>query len=353
MSLESMIYSDHKNVSAWLVDRNKVDSSLSSPSSSSSASSSSSVLLVNSDNSIDLSNIQKKKLKKAFYQDTKNISSSTSLLCKLNQNHQVINNDNFNLSNLVQTPSHTCKDCLRSFKDINNYKEHRFQEHKVTEFPNVRQCKMCSYATLLKSKFDCHMRCHLNNKVIKCQRCDYSTINIRHMSKHERLHMLNIKNKNEQQHYIQKQNRHKTSKDEVESFHFFNKERKQSLTSNDGSLSCVSSNSSPNTPPWTSCSISTSSQSPSPEQQATSSLIKPSPTSTTTSKTFHNILNLISNNNSKRDSCEIKDGLMVNGSTETSKMPAGEHNHENQTNMDVLQMHQFNSSNFEDCFRLF
>lgn len=60
---------------------------------------------------------------------------------------------------------------------------------------------MCSYATLLKSKYDCHMRCHLNNKVIKCQRCNYSTINIRHMSKHERLHMINIKKQNSSKHF--------------------------------------------------------------------------------------------------------------------------------------------------------
>lgn len=89
-----------------------------------------------------------------------------------------INNNNNN--NLIRT-SHLCKDCFRTFKDINNYKEHRFQEHQE-KYPNVRQCNMCSYATLLKSKYDCHMRCHLNNKVIKCQRCSYSTINIRHMS---------------------------------------------------------------------------------------------------------------------------------------------------------------------------
>ena len=85
---------------------------------------------------------------------------------------------------------HECKDCSRTFKDVNNYKEHRFQEHQVTEYQNVRKCSLCSYATLLKSKYDCHMRCHLNNKVIKCQRCEYSTINIRHMSRHERMHML-------------------------------------------------------------------------------------------------------------------------------------------------------------------
>lgn len=88
------------------------------------------------------------------------------------------------------TTTHLCKDCFRTFKDINNYKEHRFQEHNITEYPNIRKCTMCSYATLLKSKFDCHMRCHLNNKVIKCNRCDYSTINIRHMSRHERMHMM-------------------------------------------------------------------------------------------------------------------------------------------------------------------
>ncbi|CAF0708236.1 unnamed protein product [Brachionus calyciflorus] len=91
--------------------------------------------------------------------------------------------------------SHLCKDCFRTFKDINNYKEHRFQEHHITEYPNIRKCSMCSYATLLKSKYDCHMRCHLNNKVIKCNRCDYSTINIRHMSRHERMHMVTSSDK--------------------------------------------------------------------------------------------------------------------------------------------------------------
>jgi len=84
---------------------------------------------------------------------------------------------------------HKCQDCSRSFKDVNNYKEHRFQEHRITGYANVRKCSLCSYATLLKSKYDCHMRCHLNNKVIKCNKCDYSTINIRHMSRHERMHM--------------------------------------------------------------------------------------------------------------------------------------------------------------------
>lgn len=89
---------------------------------------------------------------------------------------------NASSNSLMMRVSHLCKDCYRTFKDINNYKEHRFQEHQE-KYTNVRQCSMCSYATLLKSKYDCHMRCHLNNKVIKCQRCNYSTINIRHMSK--------------------------------------------------------------------------------------------------------------------------------------------------------------------------
>lgn len=97
---------------------------------------------------------------------------------------------NGNTTSSSNNTFHMCKDCFRTFKDVNNYKEHRFQEHHITEFPNIRQCKMCSYATLLKSKFDCHMRCHLNNKVIRCQRCNYSTINIRHMSRHERMHMI-------------------------------------------------------------------------------------------------------------------------------------------------------------------
>lgn len=97
---------------------------------------------------------------------------------------------NANKVSSLLAPTHKCKECFRTFKDINNYKEHRFQEHQSTEFPNVRKCSMCSYATLLKSKYDCHMRCHLNNKVIKCHRCPYSTINIRHMSRHERMHMV-------------------------------------------------------------------------------------------------------------------------------------------------------------------
>lgn len=88
--------------------------------------------------------------------------------------------------------SYLCKDCFRTFKDVNNFKEHRFQEHHIREYPNVKKCKLCSYATLLKSKYDCHMRCHLNNKIIRCQKCDYSTINIRHMSRHERMHMISM-----------------------------------------------------------------------------------------------------------------------------------------------------------------
>lgn len=85
---------------------------------------------------------------------------------------------------------HICSQCTRTFKDINNFREHLFQEHGELGV-NVRQCHLCSYATLLKSKYDCHIRCHLNNRVIRCQKCNYSTINIRHMSKHERLHSLN------------------------------------------------------------------------------------------------------------------------------------------------------------------
>ena len=128
----------------------------------------------------DLTHNERKKLKKNIY--------STSYVFSSSKPDENLSND---LS--PASPSHMCKDCLRTFKDINNYKEHRFQEHQITEFPNIRQCKMCSYATLLKSKYDCHMRCHLNNKVIKCQRCSYSTINIRHMSKHERSHMMSLK----------------------------------------------------------------------------------------------------------------------------------------------------------------
>ena len=51
---------------------------------------------------------------------------------------------------------HICSQCTRTFKDINNFREHLFQEHG--EFGvNVRQCHLCSYATLLKSKYDCHI----------------------------------------------------------------------------------------------------------------------------------------------------------------------------------------------------
>ncbi|CAF1408155.1 unnamed protein product [Adineta ricciae] len=84
---------------------------------------------------------------------------------------------------------HICSQCTRTFKDINNFREHLFQEHGELGV-NVRQCHLCSYATLLKSKYDCHIRCHLNNRVIRCQKCNYSTINIRHMSKHERQHSI-------------------------------------------------------------------------------------------------------------------------------------------------------------------
>ncbi|CAF5199769.1 unnamed protein product, partial [Rotaria magnacalcarata] len=73
---------------------------------------------------------------------------------------------------------HICSQCTRTFKDINNFREHLFQEHGELGV-NVRQCHLCSYATLLKSKYDCHIRCHLNNRVIRCQKCNYSTINIR------------------------------------------------------------------------------------------------------------------------------------------------------------------------------
>jgi hypothetical protein len=133
------------------------------------------------------------------YEDVSDVESNSSN-CSLNINEDKCSNRSRSTSensykivdstknissishNNVIRASHLCKDCYRTFKDINNYKEHRFQEHQE-KYPNVRQCNMCSYATLLKSKYDCHMRCHLNNKVIKCQRCSYSTINIRHMSK--------------------------------------------------------------------------------------------------------------------------------------------------------------------------
>ncbi|CAF2402367.1 unnamed protein product [Rotaria sp. Silwood2] len=84
---------------------------------------------------------------------------------------------------------HICSQCTRTFKDINNFREHLFQEHGELGV-NVRQCHLCSYATLLKSKYDCHIRCHMNNRVLRCQKCNYSTINIRHMSKHERQHSI-------------------------------------------------------------------------------------------------------------------------------------------------------------------
>ena len=116
--------------------------------------------------------------------------SQSTLISNKQQQQQQLNS--IQSSSSSNGPSHMCKDCFRTFKDINNYKEHRFQEHQITDYPNIRKCSMCSYATLLKSKYDCHMRCHLNNKVIKCHRCDYSTINIRHMSRHERMHMISM-----------------------------------------------------------------------------------------------------------------------------------------------------------------
>jgi hypothetical protein len=51
---------------------------------------------------------------------------------------------------------HICSQCPRTFKDINNFREHLFQEHGEIGV-NVRQCHLCSYATLLKSKYDCHI----------------------------------------------------------------------------------------------------------------------------------------------------------------------------------------------------
>lgn len=51
---------------------------------------------------------------------------------------------------------HICSQCTRTFKDINNFREHLFQEHGEIGV-NVRQCYLCSYATLLKSKYDCHL----------------------------------------------------------------------------------------------------------------------------------------------------------------------------------------------------
>lgn len=51
---------------------------------------------------------------------------------------------------------HICSQCTRTFKDINNFREHLFQEHGELGV-NVRQCHLCSYATLLKSKYDCHI----------------------------------------------------------------------------------------------------------------------------------------------------------------------------------------------------
>ena len=51
---------------------------------------------------------------------------------------------------------HICSQCNRTFKDINNFREHLFQEHGELGV-NVRQCHLCSYATLLKSKYDCHI----------------------------------------------------------------------------------------------------------------------------------------------------------------------------------------------------
>jgi len=190
------------------------------------------------------------------------------------------------------------------------------------------------------------------------------------MSKHERLHMINIKNKNEhqqQQQFLLKQPRQKAAKDVSDArdtdttshgFMFYSKERKQSLTSNDSSYSCASSHSSPNTPPWTSSSVSNSSQSPPPAEQASSSIVKPAylatsnlntstPTTTNTTKTFHNILNLINCNSASNDSG--KDREELHDSAESNIKLACEHE---KTNTDVLQTHLLNSSSFEEYFRL-
>lgn len=42
--------------------------------------------------------------------------------------HGISNSNN----NLNDSSSHVCKNCFRTFKDVNNYKEHQFQEHQIT-----------------------------------------------------------------------------------------------------------------------------------------------------------------------------------------------------------------------------
>lgn len=77
-----------KNVTEWLNDREDQ--------------------VLKSNHSIDLTHIQKKKLKKNFYTPS---PLDDQPICNLSS-----------ISSISSSPSHTCKDCLRTFKDINNYK---------------------------------------------------------------------------------------------------------------------------------------------------------------------------------------------------------------------------------------
>ena len=77
-----------KNVTEWLTDRNEQ--------------------VLKANHSIDLTQIQKKKFKKNFYTPS---PLDDQPICNLSS-----------ISSISSSPSHTCKDCLRSFKDINNYK---------------------------------------------------------------------------------------------------------------------------------------------------------------------------------------------------------------------------------------
>lgn len=82
-----------------------------------------------------------------------------------------------------------CKQCSRVFKDRKNYKEHCFKIHHINiTKKKVYKCSLCSYYTLLKSRYISHNICHLNNKVLKCSKCDFSTITVRNMKKHEQVH---------------------------------------------------------------------------------------------------------------------------------------------------------------------
>lgn len=86
-----------------------------------------------------------------------------------------------------------CKQCLRSFKDLKNYKEHCFKVHQLNiKEKHIFKCSLCSYNTLIKSRYYAHMTSHLNNQIIRCSRCDFSTINKRDITSHNLWHRSNF-----------------------------------------------------------------------------------------------------------------------------------------------------------------